>query len=115
MSAADHREGRGRVEQGRAGRQRDGLLARVDQLEVQLVGLGARANAEQPVLRVQKDLDGWVEKARDAIRNTDAKVDDFAGTEFLCRPCGDDVAGVGHVPAPGTSASRSVLGTMRLT
>ena len=43
MAAADHREAGGRVEVRRAGEHRDRLLARVDQVRVDLVVVGERA------------------------------------------------------------------------
>ena len=57
VPAADHRERIGAGEEARARDRGDGLLAGVDQVRVDLVLGRERADAEQAVLRLQRDVD----------------------------------------------------------
>jgi hypothetical protein len=55
VPSADHGEGRGVIQIGRAGRLGDGDLAGVDQLWIDVVAERLRAHAQHPVLGVQDD------------------------------------------------------------
>ena len=82
LAAADHREAVVRAEDRRAGDRRDGLLAGVDQVGVDLVLGRERADAEHAVLALQPDLDARRHVVGDQRRQADAEVHVEAVLQF---------------------------------
>ena len=75
MSAADHRERVGAVEVRTAGDLGDGLLARIDQIGIDFILGGKRADAEKAVLGMQGDVHARWNVIRDERGQADAEVD----------------------------------------
>src|SRR5690606_16800037 len=113
MAATDHREARRAVEVRRARRCRHGLLAGVDEVWVDLVVGRVGADAEQPVLGVQDDVDASGEVVRHECRQTDAEVDVLPVGELLCGAYGHLLACAAHCAPP--CGSRIVRRSMRLS
>ncbi len=82
-----------------------GPLGSVDEIGVQLVLGRPRADAQQPVLGVQKDLGVGAEIARNEVGNADAEVHDLPWAELLGGPFGDQGLGVGSRHVLATSWS----------
>ena len=64
VAAADHGETDGGVEERRAGVDSHGLLAGVDEVGVDIVFVGIRADTEDPVLGVQHDVNTCRQEVR---------------------------------------------------
>ncbi len=77
------RERVGAREKGRAGHRRDGLLAGVDQVGVHLVLGRERADAEQAVLGLQRDVHAFGNVIGHQRRDADAEIDVVAVAQFL--------------------------------
>src|SRR3546814_2008414 len=75
MPAADHREALVRAEIDRPVKLAHGLLAGVDQIGIDLVGIRKRADAEHAVFGLQRDIDAVGDVVGDQRRDTDPKVD----------------------------------------
>jgi hypothetical protein len=88
VSAADHPEREGRVEEGGAGMHGDRLLAGVDEVRVDLILRGIRPGAQNPVLRVQHDVDTRGQVVGDQSRQSDAQVDVLSVDHLGSRPRG---------------------------
>ncbi len=71
------------VEVGGAGQRRDGLLARVDEVGIDLILGRVGADAEQAVLRLKHEVDALGQEVRNQGRHADAEVDVAAVFEFL--------------------------------
>ena len=83
VAAANHGERIGAGEKGRAGHRRDGLLAGVDQVGVHLVFGRKRADAEQAVLGLQRDVHAFGNVIGHQRRDADAEIDVVAVAQFL--------------------------------
>src|SRR5260370_28804469 len=83
VAAANHRERVGAREKGGAGHGRDGLLAGVDQVGVHLALGWERANAEQTVLRLQRDVHAFGNVIGHKRRDADAEVDVVTVAQLL--------------------------------
>ena len=83
MPAADHREAVRRGEIGRLRQLADRLLAGVDQIGVHLVLIGERADAQHPVLGLQRHRHPFGNVVRHQRRDADAEVDVEAVLELL--------------------------------
>src|SRR6185436_10870244 len=85
VPAADHGEGVGAGEEARAGDRRDGLLAGVDEIRIDLALGRERADAEQAVLRLQGDVDAGRDVVGDERRDADPQIDVEAVAQLLRR------------------------------
>ncbi len=94
MTAPDHREALRAVEVRGARQRGDGSLRRVDQVLVERVLVGRRADTQEAVLRVDEDLRVGVEVSRNQVGDPDPEVHDLAGTELSGCASGDPVARV---------------------
>ena len=96
VPAADHGErvAGGKIAGPLAGG--DGLLARVDEVCVDLRVLGERADTEQAVLGLQPDIHAGGDVVGHERGHADAEVHDVAVAEFLGGADGELVAGEGH-------------------
>ena len=74
VPAADHREALRGVEVGGLRKFADRLLARIDQIRVDLVFKRERADAQHPVLALQRDLHAFGDVVRHQRRDTDAEI-----------------------------------------
>ena len=83
MTAANHRERIGAGEKARAGQRSDGLLPGVDQVGIDLVFGRKRADAEQAVFRLQRDVDAIGNEVGHQGRNADAQIDVEAVAQFF--------------------------------
>src|SRR5699024_6372311 len=88
---------------------RDGLLAGVDHLRVQLVLRGVRPHAEDAVLRVQRHVHALGEVAGDEGRHADAEVDVLAVGEVGGDPRRHLLMGPAHDRASSVAALLSFL------
>ena len=95
MTTADHGEAGRAVEVGSARQRGDGALGGVDEVGIELVVARPRADAEEPVLRVEEDLCVGSEVSGDQVRDPDAEVDDLAGVQLSGRTLRDDRLRVG--------------------
>ena len=103
-------ERRGRVEEGRAGQDRHGLLAGVDQIGVLVAVERVRPDAEDAVLRLQDDGDVVGDVVRHQGRQADAEVDVLPVLELAGGAGGQLLAGQRTQAA---SASSALLGRAR--
>src|SRR5260221_3708009 len=85
MAAADHREGVGAREEARSRNCGDGLFAGIDEVRVYPALVRERADPEQTVFRLQRDVDALRDVIRDQGRYADAEVDVVAVVELLRR------------------------------
>ena len=83
VAAANHGERIGAREKGRAGHRRDGLLAGVDQVGIDFVLGRERADAEQAVLGLQRDVHAFGNVVGHQRRDADAEIDVVAVAQFL--------------------------------
>ncbi len=111
VAAADHREGVGRREERGAGNDRDGLLAGVDEVGVDLALRGVGTHAEDAVLGLENDLHALRDEVRDERRHADAEVHVHPVLELLRRAPNDAVPVELRHPQPFRTVRRS----MRLT
>ena len=85
VAAANHREGIGAREKGRAGHRRDGLFAGIDQVGVDVLLGRERADAEQAVLGLQGDVHAFGNVVGHQRRDADAEIDVVAVAQLLRR------------------------------
>ena len=83
LAAADHAEALRRIEVGGARVHRDDLLARVDEVGIDLILGRVGADAQQAVLRLEHEVDALGQEVRNQCRHADAEVDVAAVFEFL--------------------------------
>ena len=83
MPAADHGEAGGAVEIGAVRQFADGLLARIDQVRIDLVRVRERTDAEHAVLALQRDMHAFGNVVGDQRRDTDAEIDVIAVLQLL--------------------------------
>src|SRR5262249_51974828 len=95
-AAADHRERVRRRKERRSGPDRDGLLARVDEIGVDLVLRRVRSEAEDAVLGLENDLHAERDVIRDQRRHADAEVDGVTVAK-LADGSPDDAFAVEHL------------------
>src|SRR5689334_17764353 len=93
VPAADHREAGRTVEIARLRKLADRLLARVDQIWIDLVIIRERPDAEHPVLALQSNGDTLGHVIGDERRNADAEVHVETITQLFRRPRRHLVAG----------------------
>lgn len=82
-ASADHTETLVGAEDGGAGVQGDGFLARVDQIGILFAGLGVGAQAQDAVLGLEDDFDAFGEVGGGDQGDTDTEVDVHAVLQFL--------------------------------
>ena len=83
MPAADHGEAGRAVEIGAVRQFADGLLARIDQVGIDLVGVRERPDAKHAVLALQRDMHALRNVVGDQRRDADAEIDVIAVAQFL--------------------------------
>ncbi|MEO0061448.1 MAG: hypothetical protein RLZZ08_8 [Pseudomonadota bacterium] len=110
MPAADHGEAGGAVKIGTAGQFADRLLAGVDQVGVDLVVIGERADAQHAVFALQGHVHAGGDVVCHKCGDADAKVDVKAILQFLRGALGHLVAApaFGQAVMGGHAASRSL-------
>ena len=112
LAAADHAEARRRVEVRGTRQHRDGLLAGVDEVGVDLVFGRVRADAEDAVLGLQQDRDAVGHVVRHERRQADAEVHVRAVGELL-RGAGRHLeTGECHAQFPSRTVRRSMRFSM---
>src|SRR5690606_2533554 len=114
VAAADHAERQRGVEVRGAGQRGHRLLARVDQVGVDLVVRRVRADAEDAVLGVQRHPAALRHEAGDERGQPDAEVHVGAVGQLGCGAGGDLLPGPAHRPSP-SAAPRTVLSSMGLS
>ena len=97
LAAPDHRKALGAVEIGRVGQRRDGLLAGIDQIGVNLILCWEGANAQHPVFGLQGDMHAFGNVIGHQRGNADAKIDIHTILQFLRRARGHLVTVPGHL------------------
>ena len=92
MAAADHAEAGSAVEIAGLRKLADRLLAGVDQVRIDLVVIGKRADAEHPVLALKRDLHAGRDVVGDQRRDADPEIDVIAVAQLLGGAGGHPVA-----------------------
>ena len=98
VAAAHHRERVGAAAVRRAWQLGDDLLARVDEVRIDLRLERVRAHAEHPVLRMQRDVDARRHEVGDERGHADAEVDVIAILQLTSDALHDPFAKVHDCP-----------------
>jgi hypothetical protein len=109
-ASADHTETLVGAEDGGAGVQGDGFLARVDQVGILFAGLGVGAQAQDAVLGLQDDFDAFGEVGGGDQGDTDTEVDVHAILQFLGGTLDDAFATSGSLAGSWTVSGSSRIG-----
>src|SRR5438034_6645918 len=118
MAASDHRELVGAVEVRAAGDLGDGLFARIDQIGIDFILGGKRADAKKAVLGMQGDVHARWNVIRDERGQADAEVDVGPVYQLARNPLHDSVASVhfrGFLPSGAYPTNRQRYDIQRRT